>query len=103
MKQLAGTLRRRTGVMLGEVDRPTGEVGWMARQRLRDVQAVARNARRALARPMGDWGGCPARPCRAPMRTLVVQAPSIIPRASVTLTVPRWAEWVRVSMVSAPR
>jgi hypothetical protein len=46
---------------------PTGR---MARQRLRDIHAVARNARRALARPMGDWGGCPARPCRAPMRTL---------------------------------
>jgi hypothetical protein len=33
MKQLAGALRRRTGVTLGEMDRPTGEVGRMARQR----------------------------------------------------------------------
>jgi transposase, IS5 family len=56
MKQLARTLRRRTGVAMGEVDRLTGEVARIARQTLRQVQTVARNARRALARRRVD--GC---------------------------------------------
>jgi transposase, IS5 family len=54
MKQLARTLRRRTGVAMAEVDRLTGEVAQIARQSLREVQAVARNAHRALARRPGD-------------------------------------------------
>jgi transposase, IS5 family len=56
MRQLARTLRRRTGVAMGEVDRLTGEVAGITRQTLRQVQTVARNARRALARRPGD--GC---------------------------------------------
>jgi transposase, IS5 family len=47
MKQLARTLRRRTGVAMGEVDRLTGEVARIVRHTVRDVQVVARNARRA--------------------------------------------------------
>jgi IS5 family transposase len=54
MKQLARTLRRRTGVAMGEVDRLTGEVAAIARHTLREVQVVARNARRALAHRPGD-------------------------------------------------
>ena len=54
MKQLGRTLRRRTGVAMGEVDRLTGEVARIARQTLRDVQMVARNAHRTLARRPGD-------------------------------------------------
>ena len=54
MKQLARTLRRRTGVAMGEVDRLTGEVAGIARQSLREVQAVMRNARGGLARRPGD-------------------------------------------------
>ena len=54
MKQLARTLRRRTGVAMGEVDRLTGEVARIARQTLRDVQVVARNARRARRHRPGD-------------------------------------------------
>jgi transposase, IS5 family len=54
MKQLARTLRRRTGVAMGEVDRLAGEVARIARQTLRDVRVVARNARRAGARRSGD-------------------------------------------------
>jgi transposase, IS5 family len=54
MKQLARTLRRRTGVAMAEVDRLTGEVAGIARQSLRQVQEVAHNARRALARRPGD-------------------------------------------------
>jgi IS5 family transposase len=58
MKQLARTLRRRTGVAMVEVDRLTGEVARIARQTLRDVQGVVRNARRVLARRPGDgWLG----------------------------------------------
>jgi hypothetical protein len=59
MKQLARTLRRRTGVAMAEVDRLTGEVARIARQSLREVQVVARNARRAGARRlvMGGWAG----------------------------------------------
>jgi IS5 family transposase len=54
MKRLARTLRRRTGVAMAEVDRLTGEVAAIARQSLRQVQVVARNARRACARRPGD-------------------------------------------------
>jgi IS5 family transposase len=54
MKQLARTLRRRTGVAMGEVDRLTGEVAQLARHTLREVQVVARNTRRMLARRPGD-------------------------------------------------
>jgi transposase, IS5 family len=54
MKQLARTLRRRTGVAMAEVDRLTGEVARIARKSLGQVQVVARNARRALARRPGD-------------------------------------------------
>jgi IS5 family transposase len=48
MKQLARTLRRRTGVAMAEVDRLTGEVAQIARHTLGQVQAVARNARREV-------------------------------------------------------
>jgi transposase, IS5 family len=54
MKQLARTLRRRTGVAMGEVDRLTAQVARIARHTLREVQVVAGNARRALARRAGD-------------------------------------------------
>jgi transposase, IS5 family len=54
MRQLARTLRRRTGVAMGEVDRLTGEVARIARHTLRDVQVVARTARRARRRRPGD-------------------------------------------------
>jgi IS5 family transposase len=54
MKRLARTLRRRTGVAMAEVDRLTGEVAGIARQSLEQVQAVAGNARRALACRPGD-------------------------------------------------
>jgi len=54
MKQLARTLRRRGGVAMAEVDRLTGEVARIARHTLGEVQAVARNARRARARRSGD-------------------------------------------------
>jgi IS5 family transposase len=54
MKQLARTLRRRSGVAMAEVDRLTGEVARIARRSLREVQVVAANARRALDRRPGD-------------------------------------------------
>jgi transposase, IS5 family len=54
MKQLARTLRRRTGLAMAEVDRLTGQVAGIAKQTLRQVQTVDRNARRALARRPGD-------------------------------------------------
>jgi transposase, IS5 family len=54
MRQLARTLRRRTGVAMAEVDRLTGEVAGLARRTLRDVEAVVRNARRALGRRPGN-------------------------------------------------
>jgi transposase, IS5 family len=53
-RQLARTLRRRTGAAMAEVDRLTGQVARLARRTLRDVQVVARNARRALTRRPGD-------------------------------------------------
>jgi IS5 family transposase len=54
MKQLARTLRRRTGVAMAEVDRLTGEVARLARQTVREVEVVACNAHRTLARRPGD-------------------------------------------------
>jgi IS5 family transposase len=39
---------------MAEVDRLTGEVAGLARQTVREVQVVLRNARRALARRPGD-------------------------------------------------
>jgi transposase, IS5 family len=54
MKQLAHALRRRSGNAMVEVDRLTGEVARLARQTLRQVQAVARNARRGLGRRPDD-------------------------------------------------
>jgi IS5 family transposase len=54
MKQLAHSLRRRTGAAMAEVDRLTGEVAGLARRTLRDVEAVARNARRARRHRPGD-------------------------------------------------
>jgi IS5 family transposase len=56
MRQLAQTLRRRTGVAMGEVDRLTAQVAGIARQTLREVAAVRRAAYRALARrPRDGW------------------------------------------------
>jgi transposase, IS5 family len=57
MKQLARTLRRRTGVAMAEVDRLTAQVAAIARTTLGEVQVVAGNARRALARRPGDGRG----------------------------------------------
>jgi IS5 family transposase len=54
MKQLARTLRRRTGVAMAEVDRLTGEVAQIARHTLRQAQAVEANARRARRRRPDD-------------------------------------------------
>jgi IS5 family transposase len=54
MKQLARTLRRRTGVATAEVDRLTDEVARIARRTLKQVQVVARNARWARRRRPGD-------------------------------------------------
>jgi transposase, IS5 family len=54
MKQLAHSLRRRTGAAMAEVDRLTGQVAGLARRTLRDVEVVARNARRARRHRPGD-------------------------------------------------
>ena len=54
MRQLAHALRRRGGQAMVEVDRLTGEVAQLARQTLRQVQAVVRNARRARGRRPDD-------------------------------------------------
>src|SRR5215216_2074100 len=54
MKQLARTLRRRSGVAMAEVDRLTGEVATIARRTLREVQVVADNARGVRRRRPGD-------------------------------------------------
>jgi len=48
------TLRRRTGVAMAEVDRLTGQVAVIARQTVRQVEAVWRNARRTVCRRGGD-------------------------------------------------
>jgi transposase, IS5 family len=54
MRQLAHSLRRRSGNAMAEVDRLTGEVAGLARQMLREVQAVVRNTRRGLGHRPGD-------------------------------------------------
>jgi transposase, IS5 family len=54
LRQLGHSLRRRTGVAMGEVDRLTAEVAAIARQSLREVAAVRRAAHRASARRPGD-------------------------------------------------
>jgi transposase, IS5 family len=54
MRQLAQTLRRRTGVAMGEVDRLTAEVATIARRSLREAVAVRRAAHRAAAHRPGD-------------------------------------------------
>ena len=54
MRQLAHSLRRRGGNAMVEVDRLTGEVAGLARQTMRQVQAVVRNARQARRRRPGD-------------------------------------------------
>jgi transposase, IS5 family len=54
MKQLARTLRRRTGVAMTEVDLRTGEVAAIARQSLREVQGhccIERSPRLAASTP----------------------------------------------------
>ena len=54
MKQLAHSLRRRSGDAMVEVDQLTGQVAGLARQALHQVRPVAHNARRALGRHPGD-------------------------------------------------
>jgi IS5 family transposase len=54
LKQLARTVKRRSGEALAEVDRLTGQVAQLAQRTLQQVTAVARNARRALARRPTD-------------------------------------------------
>jgi IS5 family transposase len=54
LRQVAHALRRRGGQAMAEVDRLTGEVARIAKQTVRQVQAVRRNARRALTRRDGD-------------------------------------------------
>jgi IS5 family transposase len=54
MKELARTLRRRSGVAMGEVDRLTGEVAVIARHTLKQVLVVAPNARWTRRRRPGD-------------------------------------------------
>jgi transposase, IS5 family len=54
LRQLAHSLRRRSGVAMGEVDRLTAEVAAIARQSLREVAVVSRAAHRASARRPGD-------------------------------------------------
>jgi transposase, IS5 family len=54
MRRLAQTLRRRTGQAMAEVQRVTGELARLARQTVREVAAVRRNARRALGRRPHD-------------------------------------------------
>jgi IS5 family transposase len=54
LRRLAHALRRRGGQAMAEVDRLTAQVATLARQTVREVQAVRRNARRALARRDGD-------------------------------------------------
>jgi len=56
LRQLAHSLRRRTGVAMGEVDRLTAQVATIARQSLREVAAVSRAAHRATtSRPSDGW------------------------------------------------
>jgi IS5 family transposase len=112
MRQLARTLRRRTGVAMGEVDRLTGEVARIARHTLRQVQAVAGNARRALARRAGD--GRLGRLVSelegtiAATRRLLVQTDQrlvgsrVIPDRLVSLSDPDAARSARASQVGPP-
>jgi IS5 family transposase len=53
-RQLARTLRRRSGVAMAEVDRLTAQVAAIARHTLWQVQVVAGNAGGGLARRPGD-------------------------------------------------
>jgi hypothetical protein len=56
MRQFAQTLRRHTGVATGEVDRLTAQVTMIARRTAREVAAVQRTTRHALARrPPDGW------------------------------------------------
>ncbi len=58
MKQLSHALRRRGGQAMAEVDRLTAQVATLARRTVREVEAVRRNARRALGHRDGDgWLG----------------------------------------------
>jgi IS5 family transposase len=50
MRQLAHSLRRRSGEAMVEVDRLTGEVAGLARRTVREAEVVVRNARRAVGR-----------------------------------------------------
>ena len=54
LKQLSHTLRRRTGVAIGEVDRLTAQVATIARRAVGEVAAVQHAAHRTLARRPGD-------------------------------------------------
>jgi transposase, IS5 family len=54
LRQLTHSLRRRSGVAMGEVDRLTAQVATIARQSLREVAAVRRAAHHATARRPGD-------------------------------------------------
>ena len=54
MRKLGQTLRRRSGDAMAEVQRVTAELAGLARQTLRQVQPVWRNARRALRRRPQD-------------------------------------------------
>jgi IS5 family transposase len=56
MRQLARTLRRRTGVAMGEVDRLTAQVAGIARRTVDEVAVVQRAAHRAVTRrPNDGW------------------------------------------------
>ncbi len=56
LRQLAQTLRRRTGVAVGEVDRLTAELARIARHSVREVAGVQRAAHRTTARrPADGW------------------------------------------------
>jgi IS5 family transposase len=54
LRQLARTLRRRTGQAPAEIDRLTAQVATIARKTLAQAEHLARNARRAHARRPGD-------------------------------------------------
>jgi IS5 family transposase len=54
MRKLGQTLRRRSGDAMAEVQRVTAELAGLARQTLRQVQPVWRNARRVLRRRPQD-------------------------------------------------
>jgi transposase, IS5 family len=54
LRQLAHALRRRSGEAMAEVDRLTAQVAGLARQTVRQVEAVRRNVRRAFGRRPQD-------------------------------------------------